>query len=380
VSPSMTRRVFDVGVIGGGPSGSATAILLARAGVSVLLLEASDYSSFRVGETLPPFINRQLDRMGVSHSFSCQKHTPAPGVISVWGSENPQVKDFLFGVHGSGWQIDRVGFDRMLFENAKKSGADVQSSSHMISTPKRVSEAWMFEFACKGKRVDCSCRFLVNATGRSGTSWLSGFSAKVVQDRLIGVVWAGQQSAEWPYMLVESVDNGWFYCANLPNERASVVYMTDSDLYRDGQRVSSDLWLGQLHKTAHAHKRLPRRADLSCLKLFSAATSVRRDPVGRGWCAVGDAAISFDPLSGLGVYFALESAAQAASAIREHLDDNEPLHLYRHWVIRAFQNYSVARHHYYSAEQRWPDSVFWQRRRFITGRRLPTLAYSSFLV
>lgn len=163
----------------------------------------------------------------------------------------------------------------------------------------------MFESACEGKRSGCRCRLLIDATGRSGTSWLSHLSPSGVLDRLIGVAWTGKQSGEWPYTLVESVDDGWFYSANLPGERVTVVYMADSDLYRHS------LW-HQLSKATHARKRLPCRADVSKLRLVSAASTVRLNPVGKGWCAVGDAAMSHDPLSGLGVNHALESAFQAA--------------------------------------------------------------------
>jgi 2-polyprenyl-6-methoxyphenol hydroxylase-like FAD-dependent oxidoreductase len=185
-----------------------------------------------------------------------------------------------------------------------------------------------------------------------------------VLDRLIGVVWIGKQSGEWPYTLVESVDDGWSYSANLPGERLTVVYMTDSDLYRHGRSQFPDLWGRQLSKTTHARERLPCRTDISKLRLFSAASTARLNPVGKDWCAVGDAAISHDPLSGLGVNYALESAFQAATAVERYLEEGESLSTYRHWVARTLHQHLVARKHYYATERRWLRSVFWQRRTY----------------
>jgi flavin-dependent dehydrogenase len=118
----MTRSDFDITVFGGGPAGSATALLLARAGLSVLLLEASDYRNRRTGETLPPLINQQLRRLGVVQPFIRQGHKRAPGIVSVWGSAQPYLNDFFRGVDGSGWQVDRSAFDRLLAKSAERAG------------------------------------------------------------------------------------------------------------------------------------------------------------------------------------------------------------------------------------------------------------------
>jgi flavin-dependent dehydrogenase len=358
---------FDVGVIGGGPAGTAAAILLARAGLSVLLLEASDHRGPGIGQTLSPLIGRQLTRLGVRPRFVRQGFTPAPGIVSVWGSAEPLANDFLFGVHGSGWQVDRAAFDRMLATGAAKAGATVLLGARLLKARKRNREGWLFEWACQDERSACDCRFLIDATGRSGASPLSSLSPRVVLDRLIGVVWTGDQRGEWPYTLIESVDDGWFYSANLRGTRATVAFMTDSDLYRCGHGERSDRWRRQLNKTTYVRERLPRNADLSQLRIVSAASTVRVNPVGKGWCAVGDAAMSYDPLSGLGVHQALESAFQAASAASQYLQDHKPLGAYRRWVAKMADRHLAARQHYYATERRWPGSRFWQRRAPVYG-------------
>jgi flavin-dependent dehydrogenase len=313
----------------------------------------------------------------VVQPFIRQGHKRAPGIVSVWGGAEPYVNDFFRDIDGSGWQVDRSAFDGMLAKSAEKAGTTVRSGSHLLTSPRRTVEGWAFEFACQDKRSDCRCKFLIDATGRSGTSWLSHLSPRVVLDRLIGVVWTGKQSGEWPYTLVESIDDGWFYSANLPGERMTVVYMTDSDLYRQGLRQFADLWWRQLSKASHVRKRLPGHADISKLRLVSAASMARLNPVGRDWCAVGDAAMSHDPLSGRGVNHALESAFQAAPAVQRYLEQGEPLGTYRHWVAGMLHSHLVARKHYYAAERRWLGSAFWQRRACLPVARPSTSRHCS---
>jgi len=60
------HRHWDAIVVGGGPAGSATALLLARAGASVLLLDRARFPRHKAcSEYLSPATTPILERLGV---------------------------------------------------------------------------------------------------------------------------------------------------------------------------------------------------------------------------------------------------------------------------------------------------------------------------
>lgn len=78
--------------------------------------------------------------------------------------------------------------------------------------------------------------------------------------------------------------------------------------------------------------------------------------------------MAFDPLSSQGVYKAIETGLQAAGAIRDRLScDAEALLKYAAKVEEHFDRYLAVRAYYYGKERRWPDSLFWNRRRAVSG-------------
>ena len=84
---------------------------------------------------------------------------------------------------------------------------------------------------------------------------------------------------------------------------------------------------------------------------------------GRGWVAVGDAAIVFDPLSSHGIAKGVEHGMQAADAILAYLDgDDVALERLSDRFSTEFTDYEQKRIGYYSTERRWPHAPFWHRR------------------
>ena len=61
----MKIDMYDVAIIGGGPVGSTAAMLLAKAGRRVIVLERDKLPHFHIGEWLLPFSMQTFDRLGV---------------------------------------------------------------------------------------------------------------------------------------------------------------------------------------------------------------------------------------------------------------------------------------------------------------------------
>src|SRR5712664_3115390 len=121
----MKTLSFDVAIAGGGPGGSATAISLLNQApsLSVALIEATRYDSYRVGETLPPPTCAILEHLQVWDSFKSQRHQEAHGTSAAWGGALPHDNDFFYMPANIGWHLDRAAFDAMLADEAQRRGA-----------------------------------------------------------------------------------------------------------------------------------------------------------------------------------------------------------------------------------------------------------------
>jgi len=348
---------FDVVVAGGGPAGSATALDLSRRGFRVALIEQSAYDNFRVGETLPPEIRRLLAELGVWERFLATDRVESHGIRSAWETPFARHHDFLYNPYGCGWHVERAGFDAMLANAAKDAGAELIISARITALNEDVNGHWLLEVGAGGKKLALRGRLLVDATGRKvSIARKLGCGAQAV-DRLVAAVAVLPRSEAEQCTLIEAVENGWWYSAPLPKERTVFAYMTDSDLWRNSS------W-GELLKQAPltsgraaAMEKLPR------IHIVSAASMLRQPVTGPNWIAAGDAALAFDPLSGLGIYKTIESGLRSSAAIARCSEgDRSGMVEYENWTAEGFRSYLSMRRQFYGSVERWPESRFWQRR------------------
>jgi flavin-dependent dehydrogenase len=361
-------ETFDVVVVGGGPAGSATALSLARVGCSVAMLERSDYDKPRVGETLPPEVKAPLMRLGLWDLFRRDCPSSSPAIQSAWGSATLHERNHFYNPHGSGWHIDRRRFDAMLARAALEAGVALKTKARAVTCDPAPSGRWSIRVDNGNGGDSMHARFLVDATGRSSAVARRLGARRVRHDRLVGIVGFFTQGPEAPapspITLVEAVETGWWYSASLPDARLVAACMTDADLYAKDRRRSGSPWLEQLQRAAHTQARV-RAWTLDSRPLIVQADSSRLDRAcGDNWLAVGDAAHAFDPLSGRGVFSALESGTRAAHAVHGFFSgERRDVAAYADTASEEFNRFLALRRKYYGQEGRWPDSVFWQRRR-----------------
>ena len=352
----MTQS-FDVLVAGGGPAGSTVALDLSRRGFRVALIEQSAYDDFRVGETVPPEIRRLLAGLGVWDQFLASERLESYGIRTAWETAAPRHHDFLFNPYGCGWHVDRARFDAMLAAAAERAGAVLMTSARITAFQQDAKANWLVEVDHAGKTAMLHARWLLDATGRKASlSSELGCRAEVV-DRLIGATALLPTSGNEQCILIESVENGWWYSAPLPGARTVFAYMTDSDLWTPSS------WPDLLNAAPLTSERASIPAPCPPVRVVSAASMLRQPVTGPNWMLVGDAAFAVDPLSGQGIYKTIEAGLQSAAAIaRASEGDTSGLTEYENWTCESFRSYLAVRRQFYSSVQRWPASPFWQRR------------------
>jgi 2-polyprenyl-6-methoxyphenol hydroxylase-like FAD-dependent oxidoreductase len=115
--------------------------------------------------------------------------------------------------------------------------------------------------------------------------------------------------------MVESVQDGWWYGAFLPDRRPLAIFHT-SPVIATEIRSRVGAWQERLAATQVLSRYLDPAAFGDPLLQTSDARSIHLDPVyGSGWAACGDAALSFDPLSAQGIFNAVASAEMLVSAL-----------------------------------------------------------------
>jgi flavin-dependent dehydrogenase len=378
-------QTTDVLILGGGPAGAAAAIVLARAGASCALLEARPAPAWKIGETLAPEARQILAALGVEDKFAADGHLPSPGNVSLWGDGEPAEKNFTFNPHGPAWQLDRARFEATLLAAAETAGARVERGLAAQSI-RRAAGSWEVAAGDKIFRA----RWLVDATGRAAVVARALGVARSALDKLVSVhaVVPTPEHDTDARTLIEAVAGGWWYSARVPGGRRVFAFQTDADLLPDERQWRAPEWfwqqagetalIGKVPRgwsvTSPARSSGPERAgtsrstfdpaDAAPAPNLTSAQSARLTAVGgEGWLAVGDAAQSFDPLSGEGLFHALFSGERAARALLENFSGRAAaLADYATLSAALWGRFLRQRAVAYAAAPSWSTAPFWQRR------------------
>lgn len=366
VGPGNRER-YDVAILGAGPAGSATALALRRRlPARVLLVEASRFDGERVGESLAPGSSALFRQLGVLDAFRAEGHDSCPGNCSAWGSDELGYSDFVLGVHGPGWHLDRTRFDAFLARQAADAGAVLATGLRFLAAD-RVENGFRLRLRGDGgETTEIEARFVVDATGPVARFARAQGALRRTDDRLLCLtdLWERTTGDVSHLTLLEAAEHGWWYTARLPRNRLVTMLATDRAGAASQGLADPARRHAALAVTRHVGPRLAECGARWLEAIPRAAPSFLLDPVeGDRWLAAGDAACAFDPISAGGIHKALRDGLDAAAWLEAALEGRPAAGTYAAKVEERYRGFLRNRRYFYEQERRWPDTGFWVRRR-----------------
>jgi len=361
------KNCYSVVIIGGGPAGSSCAIALTKQRVQdILVIETGDYSKFVIGESIPPNSKRILKSLGVFKDFSAENHLPCYGVCSYWGDDKRGYNDTILSPFGHGWHLDRKRFNRFLGEQAQKNGVDVEINATFKNSVQLNNGSFRITYAQNGIEIQVNSKFVVDASGarslfakQQGSTPFEG-EPLICLGRRFKISDAAKISS---LTRIEATEHGWWYGAKLPYNEMLIAFYTDQKTVKQTKMHQVDHWVHALNKTVSIKIGVEEVNALDkTIKGFPARSFCLSKITGENWLAIGDAASAYDPITSRGIYKSLTDGSYAAECIFKVLNNSEySLIDFETYIIQNYTSYLRERTHYYTSEQRWKDSLFWNK-------------------
>ncbi|MBY5337010.1 NAD(P)/FAD-dependent oxidoreductase [Rhizobium leguminosarum] len=346
----------DVLIAGAGPAGSVAAYRLASVGARVAMLDGLQAGPARIGEILPGAACRLLAVLGLENVLQPEANSVlgrAGGRIFAWGSEVPIREDAINDPFGPGVRLDRLRFDQALRRKAIEAGAGFCRAN--VVSIERADAGWRCTLT-DGARV--AARWLIDATGRSARIGRLLGARRHRGSALVGLYATAVPSsnADVDRTVIEALPSGWIYAGRLGGRHFAVGFHTSpreaAVIRRMPQRFDDII------RAAPMLAVMFRSFEFDGKLIARDARSAWIEPLrGAKWISCGDAALSFDPLAGQGLFNAIRTGMAAADEISTNTGEATS---YEDELERVSMNYRERRHALYCAEMRWKDHPFWR--------------------
>jgi flavin-dependent dehydrogenase len=366
----------DVMVVGGGPAGAICALMLARGGARVSLAHWSGYAPGGI-ELVSGRARSIIERQCSSFFREAASGVEVHETISLWDTPEPVIFNAMFNPWGPGLAVERQLLDRALCNLAREAGVSIVSDAKVAGIERR-GDRWrvLMRLAetsaneAESSRV-CNASFLAIATGRVAAPFLD--RSPLVESSKIALMTLLRERSDEPCavpahaprhaLYIEATDKGWWYALPAMGGKYFAGFCIDRDELKRRQVPLKDFFFQELQGTRLLAPLLSRAACVQPISGRTAGAVAFNSAAGDGWVAVGDAAYAPDPLSGMGIEWAIESAELGARTLLEEMQRAtlSPMHRnssagfagYEDAIrARASQQDKTAAYHY-GRSQKW---------------------------
>jgi flavin-dependent dehydrogenase len=314
----------DVVVVGAGPAGAASAILLAEHGLAVTVLERGPRARPKVcGEYLSPEGSRVLDRLGVL------KTVDAGGAVAMSGmritAPDGTVLDARYGAVG-GFRpyrehaigVPRATLDGALLERVRALPIDLRTgvrATEVLVEAGRVTGVGGMDAA--GARVEARGRVLIAADGRASViAHRLGCRRRhrLARMALVTYVSGVPGCRDVGEIFVDPPD--YAILNPLAPDRMNLSLVVPLAHAVPWRARLEDFFAARVKQLPHLARRLVGAVRVAPLASLGPLAYRVAPPREGGVLFVGDAAGFYDPFTGEGIFTALRSAELAAETSR----------------------------------------------------------------
>lgn len=353
----MSRMKTDIAIVGGGPGGSTTAMLLAARGFDVTLVEKAPSPRYHIGESLTGECGNCLRSLGLEREMASRAH-PIKHGVTVYGPKGRNafwvpVKGWkpesgLYDSHT--WSARRSDFDHMLFSAAEARGVSMLPAEALAPLREDDAVRGVKVRTDRGTIEDLQAKVLVDASGQVTFLAHSGVTGKKHRgnyDRQVAIFSQVSGAIRDPgpasgnTLIFYRTKHHWAWFIPLDGEVVSVGVAVPTDYFR-AREESKEQFLARELKELNPElaRRLAPTAFVEETRAISNYSYRVSDFTGKGFLCVGDSHRFIDPVFSFGVFFAMKEAEYAAAAIADYLggtneDDKSPFAEYERLCDRG---------------------------------------------
>lgn len=343
--------LYDALVLGGGPAGATAGLVMARAGLRVLLVERSPFPRFHIGESLLPRNMPLIRKLGLEAALAAVPRMDKRGAEFVTGDERHGARfhfdTALLAGDAAGdnwaWNVERASFDAALLDAARSAGVEVVHG-RAVRGISRLSDGAVAVSLDGGG--EAHGRWLVDATGQATLVGRHLGLRRVIPHLRKAAYFAHfegvrrREGVEGGFPVIVVCEEGWFWLIPLDESRTSVGLVLDADAaHRTGVPADRRLAWGVARCPAVCERMAAASGPET--NQVAADFSYRCAPyAGPGYFLAGDAATFVDPIFSTGVCLAMMSGARAGEGIADILRRGASPEKVRESYVRWFEESS----------------------------------------